>query len=72
MTPMKARQIIKREAAEEYASIYADMHKKVARNAFIDGMVFWDMVKAGAVTEDMIDADFFAILSESNHKKEEQ
>lgn len=72
MTPKKVRQIIKREAAEEYASIYAETYKRVARNAFIDGMVFWDMVKAGAVTEDMIDADFFAILSESNHKKEEQ
>ena len=71
MTPKKTRQIIKREAAEEYASIYADMYKRVARNDFIDRMVFWDMVKAGAVTEDMINADFFAILSESNHKKEE-
>lgn len=70
MTPKKAKQIIKKEAANAYASIYAEESRKIARNAFIDGMVFWDMVKAGAVTEDMIDADFFAILSDSNHKKD--
>ena len=65
------KRISKRESAKKYASIYAEESRKTARNAFIDGMVFGDMVKAGAVTEDMIDADFFAILSESNHKKEE-
>lgn len=70
MTPKKAKQIIKKEAAKKYASIYAEELRKTARNAFIDGMVFWDMVKAGAITEDMIDEDFFAILSESNHNKE--
>lgn len=72
MTPKKAKGIIKREAAERYSSIYSVSYKKVARNAFLDGIVFWDMVRSGAVTEDMINEDFFAILSESNHKKEEQ
>lgn len=71
MTQKKAKEIVKREAANTYASIYADMYKKVARNAFLDGIVFWDMVKSGAVTEDMIDKDFFMVLSDSNHKKEE-
>ena len=71
MTPKKAKGIIKREAAERYSLIYPVNYKKVARNAFLDGMVFWDMIKSGAVTEDMINEDFFAILSESNHKKEE-
>lgn len=70
MTPKKAKQIIKREAAEKYAAIYAEHFSKIARNAFIDGMVFWDMVKAGAVTEDMINEDFFMVLSDSNHAKD--
>ena len=67
MTPKKAREIVKREAAKKYASIYAEESRKTARMAFIDGMVFWDMVKAGAVTPDMIDEEFFRILKDSNH-----
>ena len=69
MTKEQARKIVKREAADKYSEIYADMYKKVARNAFIDGMVFWDMVKAGAITEDMLNEDFFTILSLHNHQK---
>ena len=64
------KKIVKREAAERYASIYADMYKKSARNAFLDGIVFWGMVKSGAVTEDMLNEDFFMILSESNHENQ--
>jgi hypothetical protein len=69
MTPKTARKIIKRVAADEYASIYDSEFRRIAKMAFLDGMVFWDMVKAGAVTEDMIDKDFFQILNESNHKR---
>ena len=61
------KRINKREAAKKYASIYADESRKIARMAFIDGIVFWDMVKAGAVTPDMIDEEFFRILRDSNH-----
>jgi hypothetical protein len=60
------KKIAKREAANVYGSIYADNLKKVARQAFLDGMVFWEAVKSGAVTADMVDGDFFAILRESN------
>lgn len=64
------KRINKREAVKKYASIYAEESRKTARMAFIDGMVFWDMVKSGAVTPDMIDEDFFLILSDSNNKKD--
>lgn len=70
MTPKK-KVIDRRDAANVYASIYDDRYKKVVRMAFIDGVVFADMVKAGAVTPDMIDEDFFMILSDSNHKNDE-
>ena len=60
------KKISKREAASVYSSIYADDVKIVAQQAFLDGMVFSDMIKAGAVTPDMIDVDFFEILRESN------
>ena len=66
MTPKKAREIVKREAAKKYASIYAEESRKTARMAFIDGMVFAEMVRAGAVTSDMINKDFFDTLNESN------
>ena len=68
MTKEQTRKIVKREATDKYSEIYADMYKKVARNAFIDGVVFWEMVLAGAVTEDMLNEDFFTILSLHNHK----
>lgn len=61
-----AKKISKREAASVYSSIHADDVKIVAQQAFLDGMVFSDMIKAGVVTPDMIDVDFFVILRESN------
>lgn len=60
------KKISKREAANVYSSIYADDSQKIARQAFLDGMVFSEAVKSGAVTADMVDGDFFAILRESN------
>ena len=68
---MAKNKIDKRKAADKYASIYEDMYKKIARMAFLDGMVFWDMVRSGAVSEDMLNEDFFLILSDSNNKKDE-
>lgn len=62
--------ISKRKAAKIYASIYAEGYSKVAFNAFYDGIVFWDMVKSGAITEGMINEDFLAILSDTNHSME--
>ena len=66
MTKDQTRRITMDSAVEPYGTIYDDRYKKIARQAFLDGMVFWDMVKAGVVSEDMIDEDFFLILRESN------
>lgn len=66
MTTKQAKKILKKEAANVYASIYDRMYQKIARMAFIDGMVFAEMVRAGAVTSDMINKDFFDTLNESN------
>ena len=62
------KNISRREAAKKYATIYATDYKKTAKNAFYDGIIFWEMVQAGAVTEDMLNEDFFTILSLHNHK----
>ena len=59
--------ISKRKTSKIYASIYAEAYQRIASNAFYDGMVFWDMVKSGAITEDMVNEDFLAMLSDSNH-----
>ena len=67
---MAKNKISKRKAADKYASIYDDRFKKIARMAFLDGMVFWDMVRSGVVSEDMLNEDFFMILSDSNSKKD--
>lgn len=58
--------MIKDSAVDTYGTIYDIKYKKIARQAFLDGMIFWDMVKAGVVSEDMIDEDFFLMLRESN------
>lgn len=58
--------MIKDSAVDAYGTIYDIKYKKIARQAFLDGMIFWDMVKAGVVSEDMIDEDFFLMLRESN------
>lgn len=62
-----AKPISKRKAAKIYASIYAGELNATARMSFFDGIMFWDMVKAGIVTDDMINTDFFNILSDNNH-----
>ena len=67
MTPKQAKKITKKACANAYASIYDSEYKKIARQAFGDGMVFWGLVQAGAVTEDMaIDEVFFKTLREVN------
>ena len=43
MTTKQAKKILKKEAANTYASIYDTMYQKIARMAFIDGMVFAEM-----------------------------
>lgn len=58
--------MIKDNAVDAYGTIYDIKYKNIARQAFLDGMIFWDMVKAGVVSEDMIDEDFFLMLRESN------
>lgn len=63
-----ARKISKQKAAEIYASIYAEAYQKITRNAFFDGIIFWDMVMSGAITEDMINEDFMEVLI--NHPTE--
>ena len=66
MTTEQAKRILKKEAASVYASIYDTTYQKIARMAFIDGMVFAEMVRAGAVTDDMINREFFDVLNEMN------
>lgn len=68
MTPKK-NEISKRDAARRYAAICREEYKEVARRAFLDGAVFWDMVKSGAVTAEMLDDDFFAVLTTNNNAK---
>ena len=62
----KKQQMIKDSAVDAYGTIYDSEYTKIARQAFLDGMIFWDMVKAGVVSEDMIDEDFFLMLREYN------
>lgn len=66
MTTNEAKTVLKKEAAEIYASIYDKIYQKVAALAFIDGMVFREMVRSGAVTKDMLNKDFFDTLNEMN------
>ena len=67
MIKKQTERISARDVAKKYASIYEQEDREVARLAFLDGMVFLDMCKAGAITADMINEDFLAILSDSNH-----
>lgn len=64
---MKMIQIEKRNAAKVYSSLYDNRFKTVAQKAFYDGIVFWEMVKSGAVEADMLNEDFFSVLIESNN-----
>jgi hypothetical protein len=64
------QKIDKRKTAHKYAGIYAEKYAKIARMAFYDGMIFWDMVKAGIIKPDMIDEDFFIVLSDNNHSED--
>lgn len=65
------KKINNRKASEIYASIYADMFKKIARMAFFDGIAFSEGVRSGVITKDMVNEDFFMILSDSNHNNRE-
>ena len=60
-----------RKASETYASIYAHMYRKIARMAFFDGIKFSEGVRSGAITKEMVNEDFFMILSDSNHNDRE-
>lgn len=65
------KHIDKRKASAIYSAIYCKELSKVARQAFYDGMAFFEGVKAGAITDDMVCEDFFAILNECNHNDRE-
>ena len=65
------KKINNREASEIYASIYSNIYKKIARMAFFDGIKFSEGVRSGAITEDMINEDFFEVLNENNHNNRE-
>ena len=66
MTTNKAKKIVRDEAANIYAQIYDDKFQKIAAQAFMDGMVFANMVQAGAVSDDMINEDLFRTIREFN------
>lgn len=58
--------------ADAYSENYVPMYKKVARAAFMAGMVFDHMLKKGDITQDMICADFFRILDDEVFKAMEE
>lgn len=60
-----------RKASRIYSFIYADELKRVAYMAFFDGIKFSEGVRSGAITEDMINEDFFEVLNENNHNNRE-
>ena len=57
---------------DAYSENYVPMYKKVARAAFMAGMVFDHMLKEGDITQDMICADFFRILDDEVFKAMEE
>lgn len=58
--------------ADTYSENYVPMYRKVARAAFMAGMVFDHMLKKGDITQDMICADFFRILDDGVFKAMEE
>lgn len=60
-----------RKASKNYSFIYAEELRKVAYMAFFDGIKFSEGVRSGAITKEMINEDFFAILNEANHNNRE-
>lgn len=66
MTKKEAVSIIRREAADIYAQMYDNRFKEIASQAFSDGLVFAYMCQSGAISDDMINEDFFRILRENN------
>lgn len=66
MTTKQANKIVRDYAANVYAQIYDDQFKKIAAQAFMDGMVFAKMVASRAVTDDMINEDLFRTIREFN------
>lgn len=66
MTTNEAKKIVREESANIYAQIYDGRFQKIAAQAFMDGMVFAKVVQAGAVTDDMINEDFFRTIREFN------
>ena len=66
MTTNEAKKIVREESANIYAQIYDERFQMIAAQAFMDGMVFANMVQAGAVSDDMINEDFFRTIREYN------
>lgn len=66
MTTKQANKIVRDYAANAYAQIYDDRFKKIAAQAFMDGMVFSKLVASRAVTDDMINEDLFRTIREFN------
>ena len=66
MTTKQAKKIVREEAANVYAQIYEEQFQKIAAQAFMDGMVFANMVASKAVTDDMINEDLFITIREFN------
>lgn len=62
----KAKEVVRNEAADLYASIYDKRFAKVAHQAFVDGMVFWENVRNGKVSDEDLSKEYFDKFNELN------
>lgn len=71
METMEKRQAIEdlKMIGETYASMYDEKYKKVAAQAFIDGMQFFALIKNEQVTDDMVSERLFRKLREAVDNK---
>lgn len=62
----KAKEVVRNEATDLYASIYDKRFAKVAHQAFVDGMVFWENVRNGKVSDEDLSKEYFDKFKELN------
>lgn len=71
METMEKRQAVEdlKMIGETYAIMYDEKYKKVAAQAFIDGMQFFALIKNEMVTDDMVSERLFRKLREAVDNK---
>lgn len=71
METMEKRQAVEdlKKIGETYAIMYDEKYKKVAAQAFIDGMQFFALIKNEQVTDDMVSEGLFRKLREAVDNK---